>query len=264
MAAELKIKWKGYSPGLQEHRLSVGAFGDPLNRLLTALRRIATNIVGDAIDGRQSDTGRFANAARQLDLEITEVTGGSAGLNCVITFATPAGESMPLFADLPERAGTALLDAIDMERLGVASSVRVREYLRHLPVGITHQSYLLHRNGTSIKEVSFGEADLLEMPPDLPHLTRQKGQIVGVGFEPGRTEIKIRTDDGRTINWAASPQQTEKALSLRGLEIAALGVVEEGTPRLLILRNADEPPAKSSRDVAVYARWGGLLRRLAK
>jgi hypothetical protein len=264
MAAELRVKWEGSSPGLPEHRLSIGAFGDPLNRLLTALRRIATNIVGDAIDGKRSDTGRFANAARQLDIEITGLIGGSTGFESVLTFATPAGENIPLFADLPERAGAALLDAIDLERQGIATSVRVRDYLRQLPIGVTRQTYLLHRNGTAIKEIAFGDADLLEMPADIPHLAQNTGRIVGVGFAPGRNEVRIRTEDGRTINWAATAQQTEKALSLRGAEIIALGVIEGSSLRLLILRSSTEPRLDSSRDVAVYQRWDGLLRRLAK
>jgi hypothetical protein len=63
---ELKIEWEGVAPGLADKRLSLSAFGEPLTILLAALRRIASNLVGDALE--EKNVGRFTNAARQLDI----------------------------------------------------------------------------------------------------------------------------------------------------------------------------------------------------
>jgi hypothetical protein len=52
----------GCRPRASEEAAKLSAFGEPLTILLAALRRIATNIVGDAFE--EKDVGRFANADR--------------------------------------------------------------------------------------------------------------------------------------------------------------------------------------------------------
>lgn len=130
---ELKIKWDGTAPGLAEKRLSVAAFGDALTLLLAGLRRIATNIVGDAFEEKTSK-GRFANAARRLDIEITELLKESSGFDSVVTFATPVGDTFPLL-NLAEIAAEQLLDALDSESRGIAKNANVRRYLKALTCG---------------------------------------------------------------------------------------------------------------------------------
>jgi len=121
MPTELKIKWEGVAPGLAEKRLSLSAFGEPLTILLAALRRIASNLVGDALE--EKNVGRFTNAARQLDIEISDLVRESSGFDSVITLTPLLGENMPLWDYLPENAGTQLLDAIDAERRGILKTV---------------------------------------------------------------------------------------------------------------------------------------------
>ena len=58
MATRLEIQYDGTVPGLNEHRLSLSAFGPSLNALLRAIRRIATNMVGDALG--QADVSKGA------------------------------------------------------------------------------------------------------------------------------------------------------------------------------------------------------------
>src|ERR1035437_4908541 len=118
MAVKLEIVWEGDAPGLQEHRLSLGAFGDALTCLLAALRRIATNIVGDAVEGETAEVGRFANAARQLDIQIEEIKGHSSGFAGQVSIHSPQGEDMAVFDDLPQVAGTQLLEAVESESKG--------------------------------------------------------------------------------------------------------------------------------------------------
>jgi hypothetical protein len=261
MPLELKIRWQGVAPGLAEKRLSLGAFADPLTKLLVSLRRIATNIIGQAFDDRRP-TGRFANAVRQLDIEITDLIKESSGFDSVITVTTPFGDTLPLL-DLGESAGKLLLDALDAESRGIATNTSVRNYLRSLPGGIVRQDYSLHRNGTVLKHVSFGEAALPELPLDLPYIAHFIGDIVGVGFEPGRSEVRIKTD-GIGLTCIANSRQVEMALNLRHTKIKAVTVGTAGTHRLLILLPADAPIATSTRKDAVYDRWQTVLKRLAQ
>src|SRR5689334_3751010 len=111
MPTELRIRWQGDTRGLADKRLSLSAFGEPLNLLLVALRRIATNLVTDAFEDK--NIGRFANAARQLDIEIFDLVKESSGFDGLITLTAPSpGENLELFQNLADSAGVQLLDAI--------------------------------------------------------------------------------------------------------------------------------------------------------
>jgi hypothetical protein len=259
---ELKIKWEGSAPGLAAKRLSLSAFGEPLTALLAGLRRIATNIVGDVFDDRQP-RGRFANAARQLDIEISDLIKGSSGIDGVITVSTPVGGNLPLL-DLAAIAGAQLLDALESESRGVARNASVRRYLQTLPRGITQQDYWLHQNGTVVKHVSFGEAVLPEVPTDIPFITQHSGNIIGVGFEPGRSEVRMKTETGSVI-LVANSDQVDKALLLRSSsEVRALAVVYSNAQRLLILQDAKVVTSPPSREESIYERWKVALKRLAQ
>lgn len=77
MRAELNIVWDGDGPGLSEHRLSVGALAKPLTLLLTAIRRIATNLATEASDSeRGARGGRFSRLAEEIDLQLSTVADG--------------------------------------------------------------------------------------------------------------------------------------------------------------------------------------------
>jgi len=261
VAVELKIKWEGTAPGLEEKRLSLAAFGGPLNLLLAALRRIATNIVTEVFE--EKARGRFADEAKRLDIEIGELVKGSSGFDGTITVATVPYDTLPLF-DLALSAGTQLLEALDAERQGIAKSTGVRNYLRSLPIGIIRQTYLLHRNGTTVKEVSFGEAELPDLPVDLPHIVEYFGDIIGVGFEPGRLEVKMKPEMVPAVTLAATSDQVDSALGLRHTKVRAVTVVQGNLHRLLILQDAASPLNHSTREAAIFERWNGALARLAK
>ncbi len=261
MSVELKIKWEGTAPGLAEKRLSLSAFGESLTLLLTGLRRIATNVVGEAFEDRPP-RGRFANAAKRLDIEIKELVKESSGFDGIITVATPPGDTLPLL-DLAVSAGTQLLDALDSESRGVAKNASIRNYLRSLPIGITQQNYWLRQNGTILKHVSFGETALPDLPVDLPYVAEYFGNIIGVGFEPGRPEVKMKTEAG-SVTFAATSQQVDSALLLRHTKVRAVTVVQGNSHRLIILQDADLPLNSSTREAAIYERWQGALKRLAQ
>lgn len=226
------------------------------------LRRIATNLVGDALEDK--NIGRFASAARQLDIELSDLVKESSGIDSLITLTPPTpGENLELFQNLPENVGMQLLDAIDSERRGILKNARVRQYLRALPLGITQQSYWLHENGRILREVSFGAMDISILPPDLPYIVHCVGKVVGVGFEPGRPEVRVKTETA-TVTLSATSQQVDRALDLRYSSVTAVTVVQGTAHRLLILQASHLPIYRSTRDAAVFDRWRGVLQRLAQ
>jgi hypothetical protein len=264
MPIELKIVWDGDVPGLDKHRLSLGAFGEPLTTLLQALRRIASNIVGNAIEDQPAEVGRLASEARQLDIEITNLAQSSSGVDCEIAVRTPPRETIPMFQYLPRMAGMELLEAIDSERNGTPKHAQVRKYLRTLPFGLVRQLYLLRENGAEIKKVEFGSMVLAEPNLKAPHLTELRGYVIGVGFEPGRNEIRIKTETSPNLVFSATPQQVEKALSLREGQVKILAVAQDDRSRLLRIQEGRYPWPRASRDEAVFDKWNGLLTRLAQ
>jgi hypothetical protein len=262
VSVELKIRWEGTAPGLAEGRLSLGTFGEPLTLLLAGLRRIASNILSEAFENRPPG-GRLANGARRLDIEINELITGSSGLVGTITVNTPPGETLPLI-DLAVDASTQLLSALESESRGIPKSASVRRYLRSLPDGIAQQNYWLHKNGSELKHIAFGKTLLADAPIELPYLAEYYGNTIGVGFEPGRLEVRIKSEDSGLVTFTATSEQVESALNLRDKRVRAVAVVVANSYRLIILQEADRPLNQSTREEAVYQRWRGALKRLAQ
>jgi hypothetical protein len=247
---------------LNAKRLSLGAFGEPLTLLLLALRRIATNIVAEAFDDRPP-RGRLTSEAKRLDIEIGELIKDSSGFDGTITVATAPYNTQPLF-DLAESAGSQLLDALDSESHGIPRNSSIQKYLRALPTGINRQTYWLHKNGKPLREVTFGEPVFPDLPVDVPYIAEYLGNIIGVGFEPGRFEVKIKPEDGGVVTLAATSDQVDSALSLRDTKARIIAVVHTNSHRLVVLQDAEKPLNRSTREAAVFEHWSGALARLAK
>ena len=265
MAYQLKIRYDGDVPGLAEHRLSLNAFGDPLRLLAAALRRIATQMVGSATEGEHPRTGRFANLARQLDIEIVQIVGNSSGADAIVTFYTPPDE-LALFADLPDRATLELLTAIERESSGQPSNSAVRSYLKSLPLGLHKQSYEFHNNGTMRRRVEIGDMKVTDLPSELPSFREVQGNVVGVGFEPGKSEVRLKSEFGTPI-FDAAPEQVEVALSLRKAGVRVFGIQDGRRTRLLRIAPASEPRFEVSKEAIeehIFKRWSGVFERLAK
>lgn len=266
MDVEIEIVWDGTVPGLAEHALSLGSFGTPLGHLLAALRRIASNIVADAVGPEHGARGgRLAEQAKYLDLELTRIGKGSAVpmFNCKTR--VPQGGTFPLFDDLPERAARELIASIRDESRGRLRNAPVRKFLSSLPAGLRRQKYLARRGDVVLGEIELGEIELPELPADEPYFVRVLGSIVGVGFEPGKPEVRVKGEP-TSVTCPASPAQIEQALRLRGEEVEAL-VLQGPTPRLLWIRKAGEPfnvPSPAERIARMHERWGETLRRLAQ
>jgi hypothetical protein len=95
-------------------------------------------------------------------------------------------------------------------------------------------------------------------------LEELSGQVIGVGFEPGRLEVRLKTD-GQILTCAATPEQVEGALTLRGREVRAL-IVRSATNRILRVEDSESPPLEMTeplREQHLYSKWDELLGRLA-
>jgi hypothetical protein len=265
MATRLEITYDGTVPGLSEHRLSLNAFGPSLNALLRALRRIATNMVGDAVGGNDVAKGRLKAAAKSIDVELYGVGRGSSVVGGVITFAPPPSPQFPLFADVADRAAQEFLDSIELEARGVMRNSGVRGYLRSLPPGLTKHVYTYH-NTRSSRTVTLQDVSIPSVAVP-PVVREQLGVVVGVGFEPGRNEVRLRHPEGKTIqSFAATEDQVNRAIQFRGTVVRAL-VLIGGKSRILRLEAADAgryEPTVEDREKLIFERWHGVLNELAR
>ena len=257
----LRIEFDGTVPGLSEHRLSLGAFGEPIANLLKALRRIANTSISDAVGRSAPSTGRLPESIRQLDIELTGIVEGSSGVQGVITLRTPPGETIPLF-DVAKWSATQLLDALDEERRGNLRNVQVRNYLMSLPSGVTRQTYVLLQDHEEVKRVEFGMADLAAEVFGLPYLTEFIGRVTGVGFEPGRNQIRFQTETGQDLTIAATGEQVNYALEYRSEPVRVL-MLQAEFRRVLWLQVETDSPPRLRVEHFIFKRWDGLLRKLA-
>lgn len=261
MASELKIRWDGDVPGLAEHRLSLSAFAQPLALLLNALRRIATQMVNTAAE---PESGRFANVARWIDIELVKISEGSSGPDALVVFHNPPNE-LPLWQEIPTRATIEMLEALELESQGQIRNAAVRRYLKSLPREVHKQVYE-YTNAAAHKRVEIGDIKISDLPPELPFLRQTEGDIVGVGFEPGKTEVRIKTDNIQ-LPLGATPEAVEQALKLRHERVRVISVHAATRARLVAMRRAADPAYKFDADAAmkhIFDRWGNVLRQLAK
>jgi hypothetical protein len=271
MATELHINFGGTTPGLAEHRLSLLSFGDSLDVLRGTLQRIASELTAEARGTRVREAGReygkkggrYAKRAEVLDIQLEQLEdAGSVKLLFLVTLLALTGQK-PLWADdLPRRTVERFLEGVQDESEGRPYSHSARKYLASLPGGVERQTYQLLVDGKEQRRVEVGELQVAPIPVDLPVLEEIVGQVVGVGFEPGRSHVRI-LHARSTTTLHATAEQVEAALALRGREVRALDVTEGEGRRLLRLAAADAPLAVEPRE-HLFVRWAGLLERLSK
>ena len=267
METKLKIVWDGEVPGLKEHRLSVSSFGKPLSALLAALRRIASNIITEAVGNEKTFKGRINAEAALIDLQIVNLESGSLGVVAECTVDAPQGQQVALFNDLALAAGVHLLDSLAKESKGQLANHAVRKYLTSLPGGVKRQSYSIYLGDKEVQKVEIGDVSIADVPETLPQLMGYTGGIIGVGFEPGRNEVKIKTEDGGIITFSATTEQVEQALKLRSYEIWVTAVGTGKKLRLLQIKQSEVGDGKVSPEMEeeyLFKRWDELLHRLAQ
>ncbi len=269
MTTRLKIIWDGDVKGLDQHRVSVDAFGVPIFRLLKLVRRIASNIVTKAIPSSERTLqGRYAEVARKMDIEIAGVEQGSGGLAFVIDYVPPPMDQGHLFGDLATRAAIEFCDSIEMESKGIPKDSNVRDWLYSLPSGLTSQKYQVEdETGKELHPpVIITNVQLAEKPQEMPHLAKNTGSVVALGFEPGKEEVRVKKDDGGTVTLFATSDQVLKAWQLRDARVRVM-FVKSKNRRLLSIQNAEDEeftPTDELVDKHIFQRWQVLLHRLAQ
>ena len=267
----LKITLEGETPGLSEHRLSLNAFAKAFSYLLIAYRRIASGLIMEAI-GRPGYGGRgggYAKEAQALDLEIITVTHNSpTAIHLAATMRSQATELATLFqSEFVSRAGVALLDSIEAESRGDLRSINARRFLHALPAGIRRQQYDLAIGDRQVRSVHVESIELPTIPEPLPFLVKSEGSITGLGFEPGKNEIRFKShSDGQEFQLSATPEQVNKALSLRGQTVTIM-ILKGKTRKLLWLKPSEPEPMSRTHDQKVayiLGKWGAVLRKFAE
>jgi hypothetical protein len=263
---ELKVRWDGPVDGLSEHRLSIGAFGSPLQKLLAAVRRTASNMLREATDRKETDTGRFFSEADQIDIQLTAITEGSTGVMSVVSVQVPPGQQSLWPEGLAEDAVDRVVQFIDYESRGNRRSKRVLEYLESLPP-LTAHDYWLYIDGTLRREAHLGPLSLPTELDAVPYLVQVSGQVISVGFSPGPNFVRIKTSDGSDSNtFYCTPEHVNKALEMHaeGAEVRILAIVRGSGKRLLRIQFSREQHVRLSEDTWIFERWHNVLSRLAQ
>lgn len=273
MSVKLEIAFDGTTPGLEEHRLSLSAFAEPLTLLLAALQRTASAILASASEDPEygSRGGKLADAAKLLDLELASVEAGSARPVFVCTARAPSGSQSALPGidmtrdDLAEAAVERLLRDIDAESAGKPRSASARRYLRSLPPGITSQRYTATSHGKTLVEARFEVAAMAEPTPSLPRLIKVVGDVLGVGFEPGQCIVSVKAGN-KAWRCTATSKQVDSAIRLRGAPVE-LAVLDGEKPSVVWIRALGAPAALPTTDETIehlHTSWEQTLTVLAR
>jgi hypothetical protein len=262
---ELKIQWDGPVQGLAEHRLSVGLFAIPLKKLLTAVRRTASNILRQAGDQKEIEKGRFFAEADQIDIEISSLVEGSSGIMSTVSVQIPPGQILLWPEGLAEDSLERLLVDVERESRGIRRNSRAREYLESLPPVLTSQDYWMFVDGAERRHVHLGAVDLATELNTVPYLIEVTGRVIGVGFSPGPNFVRLKdSQDGNDITLSCGFDDVFRALEMRDADVRVLGLVHAGNKKLLRIQAQFEPRIRLDENTWIFERWGNVLARLAQ
>ncbi|MCE9637065.1 MAG: hypothetical protein K8T90_15275 [Planctomycetes bacterium] len=267
MATKISIRFDGTTPGLADGRLSLGSFLPALNELLTALRRIGSNIIVAASEQseRGGKGGRLAKDAEVLDLEITNVHHNCLVIEMVSTAHPRAGANQLLFNDLPEMAGDELLSSLEAESKGRMRNKRVREYFGKLPAGIANQRYELSVDDKPRRAIEITTIMAAQEAATLPGLREFVTKAEGVMFS--RPKIRLRETGGSAQWYVATQHHLDTVIANRSASFRVMVLFGEGvSPKILRLsvgEAAFPPISQETRHRRVFQDWAGVLKRLA-
>jgi hypothetical protein len=267
VATKISIRFDGTTQGLADGRLSLGKFLPALNELLTALRRIGSNIVVAASEQseRGGKGGRLAKDAEVLDLEIANVHHNCLVIEMVSTAHPRAGENQLLFNDLPEIAGEELLASLEAESKGRMRNKRVREYFAKLPAGIAKQRYELAVDGKPPRAVEITTIKAAQEAATLPGLREFVTKAEGVIF--AKPQVRLRETGGNGQWYVATQQQLDTVIANRTASLRVMVLFGDGVaPKILRLSVGEAEFPSTSREARhkrVFQDWSAVLKRLA-
>lgn len=259
---QLRIKWDGTTPGLDEHRLDVDEFGPAIQNMSQALKRVASAMISEADDSEYGARGgQFAKRARGLKVQWSSMRDG-----CVTsTFDLVMYGQQDAFEDLPERTVRQFVQHVRDEAAGRLRSAVVRKFLRELPGSLTLQSYNAVVDGQIVDSANIEHVNLRPRPREFPGLFRGEAEIVGAFFDDRRLGLELRFDN-RNERLAADEAMVERGLALRGRVVRFVGLRSPGgSNRLLRLAPVDAPSTTPDAvERHLLARWGKVLDRLGE
>jgi len=166
---------------------------------------------------------------------------------------------------LAEDAIDRLLGDIEYESRGIQRNKGVREYFRQLPPGLNKQDYILRVDGSVRREVHIGPLNLATDLSEIPYLMEITGNVIGVGFDPGKYFVRIKSTDpsASEVTLMATSIQVDRALENRHERVRALVLSHVGGKKLLRLQLTSDVPMRLDIDGFVFRKWDALLARLA-
>lgn len=260
MGHRLHIKYDGDVAGLAEHRLSLGAFGEALPRLVSAVRRCVSNRLVETEDADHGTKGgAFAKLAKAVDVQIAELREGSLELTLEVDVLEGQLDMLAIEGGL-----TDFVDAIRTESVSPQPKGVARGYLQALPSGLQTHTYRAAYNDRVYASATAGAP--AAAPDDRdgvgPLLVDIDATVRGVDFD--KPSVRLQTDVGK-VKLSATPALVEQAIALRDQTVHVRYLPR--AKRLLALRPAGaertRPDFEDAAD-AVFDRWDEVLRRLAK
>lgn len=259
---QLRIKWAGTTPGLEQHRLDVDEFGAAITLLSRALKRVASAMVTEAEDPEYGARGgRRARRARELKVQWSSMKDG-----CVhSTFDVLMNGQQDMFGGLPERTVRRFVEHVRAEAAGHRRSAVVRKFLEALPDGLQAQTYEAVVGDQVVDSITVSTVTLAPPPRQLPGLFRGEAEIVGAFFDERRRGIELRYDN-HNERLAADNEMVNRALGMRDQRVRFVALRSPaGSNRLLRLAPVDAPrPNADAVDDHLAARWANVLERLGE
>lgn len=254
METRIEIRWDGSEASFANHRVSLAIWHEALAKLLSAVRRTASNIVtkGEQI----SVTGRVAEDAAAIDVELEAIGEGSTRLRAVVTTHRP-----DLFGTLPAETAQRFVQDLQKESRGIPANPTARSYLRLVPDSVTVQEYTVTQGDKVLAHVILGERRDEEQVPNLPASYRSRAVVTAVSFEP--LGVSLRFPIGK-VRATATREQVEFAIANHEVELTASVVSIDGKYRLVGLGRDSKPrlsPAASIEKITTD--WSETLARLA-
>lgn len=269
MPTRLEITFEGDAPALAPHGLSIAAFASSLQLLLKAIRRIGSAILTDAAGEEYgAKGGRWARYAEGLDFVLHEVHSGSPLrlTGSVVQPELPPSTLFPNWNYFTDQIGERFITAVRREGVGQPDNFMVRRFLDSIPKEVERHIYSLTKSTGENEIARLDHPALVGAPSELPYLQELIGWVTGVGFDPGRVEVRLKFDS-QFLSFSATTDQVEKGLELREQEVRALVVRGGQTNRLLRLERHTDPRFQLTPELQeeyLFERWDGLLKRLAQ
>lgn len=263
MNLELRITWSGPDFGLNEHELSLGAFGKPLQMLYGCVRRSVSNELTKA-GADPTKGGRLAAGATDVDLRLTALHANCVSPVLRVVRPETVANSNLLFDPALERGVRNIIEDIRRESAGTPANNGIRDFLREIPPGV-RQKFGAFRDGVELDSVDVDAPTLVTLPTPPGRTQVLSAEIVGVGFPPGKVYLRLRTNDG-VKEYSCREEALATAWGLRGRGLRVL-VNEDAPVQVVWLREEDgEQRRPSDADVRAHIleRWDAVLRELAR